>query len=81
MSGSARRTGWASGWDKVRLARWRPHTPEMFSVSESDILCKQFLTYRDGLVFALRQRYVRPQQGYQELRAAGEAGHPAQVHS
>jgi hypothetical protein len=25
-SGSARRTGWASGWDKGRPGRWRPHT-------------------------------------------------------
>lgn len=35
----------------------------LLSVSESDILCKQFLTDRDGLVLAPRQRYVGPQQG------------------
>ena len=30
----------------------------MLGVSESDILCKQFLTDRDGLVLAPRRRYV-----------------------
>jgi len=33
----------------------------LFGVSESDILCKQFLTDRDGFVLALRQRYFTPQ--------------------
>lgn len=38
-------------------ASW-PH--DLLGVSESDILCKQFLTDKEELILVLRQRYVRP---------------------
>jgi len=46
----------------------------LFGVSESDILCKEFLTDRGGLVLAPRQRYVRPQQGASDDRAEVPGG-------
>ncbi len=45
MSGSARRTGWGSGWDKGRLAGWQPH---MLSIT------------RKHLASSLRAKRVAP---------------------
>ena len=61
---------------KAVAAKYRlsPKAQRVFGVSESDILCKQFLTDRCGLVLAPRQRYVRPQQGASDDRTEVPGG-------
>lgn len=68
-----------AGWNQCQATLISPsrQVATLFGVSESDILCKQFLTDRDGLVLALRQRYFRPQQGESDDRAEVPGGPPA----